>query len=471
LRQLAGIAGLAYVAGVAIENMEILEAPTLASPVVDVRAQYEDQALGVVTTAAGALALVAYGVFAVALARFVRRGAERGWYVAALVGGVGGPLVAAAGLVATSILVADGGLSDDRIGDLFDLSQRLRIVSGVLVAMLLAGVGVMALRGGRLPASLALFACALAVPLALAPVAAIVDSRGLEVAVRIAFAGQTLWIFATSVWLALAEGVGMVAFVRRAAFLLLVLAAGLIGIALLAVPAATGEFFAWGLGPEPLAAFAGGVYVGSAVAYAVALPRGEREVRGLVLGGAVLSVSVFAITLSYLDQFDFDRLQAWAWVVLFAGFSLVMAGLFVLGAGDDGPAVELPPWVRWVFAAVSVALGVVALVLWIDPGALADPVPFELPPLGGRFTGSWVALLAVLAGWAAMRNRVDEARLSAVALVGLAAGALVAALRTLPDLDPAGASAGYIAAWVLVAGAGAVLLGKMRPCSTTSDST
>jgi hypothetical protein len=98
-------------------------------------------------------------------------------------------------------------------------------------------------------------------------------------------------------------------------------------------------------------------------------------------------------------------------------------------------------------------LGVLALALWIDPTGLA--APFDLPPLGGRFAGSWVALLAVLVGWAALRNRTDEARFSALALLTLPAGALIAALRTLPDLDPA---AGYIAVVVLLLVIGAALL-------------
>ena len=49
-----------------------------------------------------------------------------------------------------------------------------------------------------------------------------------------------------------------------------------------------------------------------------------------------------------------------------------------------------------------------------------------------------------------------------VALVTLPAGALIAALRTLPDLEPAGAAAGYIVALVLVFATGALLLASLR---------
>ena len=90
-------------------------------------------------------------------------------------------------------------------------------------------------------------------------------------------------------------------------------------------------------------------------------------------------------------------------------------------------------------------------------GGLTGASPFDLPPLGGRFAGSWIALLAVLAGWAALRNRRDDATHSLAALVALPAGMLVAALRTLPDLEPGGAAIAYVAAIGLLLAVGAVL--------------
>jgi hypothetical protein len=168
-------------------------------------------------------------------------------------------------------------------------------------------------------------------------------------------------------------------------------------------------------------------------------------------------VSVFAITLAYLELFDFDRLQAWTWVALFGGFSVVTTGVLVLGrpVATEEPPQPLQPAVRVLLGALALLLGVLGLALWIDPTGLANTSPFDLPALGGRFAGSWVALLAVLAGWAALRDRVDEARLPAIALVTLPAGALVAALRTVSDLEPAGP---YLVALLLLLAAGAVVL-------------
>jgi hypothetical protein len=110
---------------------------------------------------------------------------------------------------------------------------------------------------GELPRPLRIAARGLALPLALTPLAL----ASFELFAQLAFAGHAAWIWAAGHCLA-AGGPGLV---RRAAFLMLVLAAGMVGLALLIVPGATGSFFAWGLEPVPLAAFAGGVYVGSAV--------------------------------------------------------------------------------------------------------------------------------------------------------------------------------------------------------------
>jgi hypothetical protein len=459
MRRIAGAAGLAYAVGVSIENQDVLEAPALGDSAAEIRANYADQAFGVVTTFAGVLALVAYVVFAVTLFAVVR-GADRraeGWALAGLAGGLAGPVLAATGAAASTILVARAGTgpSDELTRILFDYHLVAQMTAGVFVALFLAGIGVAALRTATLPAPLAWAGIGIGAMIVFAPLAALTDDHSLQVAVTILFGLDTLWVFAVGLWLALGDGFPVRVFARRVAFLLLAIAAGLVGVALIAAPGATGKFFAWGLGPEPLAAFAGGVYVGSAVLYAVALPRRWREVQSLVAGAALLSVSVFAVTLTHEDQFDFGRLQAWAWVVLFAGFALLMLWLLLAGATDDDvrPLAPLPPWARAALALTSAFLAALALALWVDPAGLSDSSPFTLPPLGGRFAGSWIALLALLTGWAAARNSREEAWLPALGLVTLPAGALIAALRTLGDHDPAAPLVAALVVLIAIGGA------------------
>lgn len=404
MRRITGAAALAYVVLAAIENMELLGLPGLGASDAAIRAAYADTALGVVTVSAGALSLLAYVVFAL---RFRPRMAG------AAVAGAG---LAGAGVAAAALVVAGGDPA------LFDLQLALRYLAGPLMAVFLIGAF-------RRPLTYVV-----AVPLFLTPLAL----TGIELPAQLAFAAHAAWFWLVGLRLAVDS-------VRQAAFLMLAIAAGLVGIALLAVPDATGVFFAWGLAPAPLAAFAGGIYVASAVVYAVALRAPAREAHGLVVAAVVLSVTVLASTLAHLDVFDFGRLQAWAWVALFAGFGIVTSVLAVRGPWWPAPGPRLPSWTRLLLGVVASLLAGVALALWIDPAA------FSLPPLGGRFAGSWTAMLATLAAYPALTDRRREARLPALALVALPLGALLAAART--DARP-----GYLLATVLLALAGAAVL-------------
>jgi hypothetical protein len=422
--RVAGAFGLAYVIGAGVESMELLQTPLPGAPAAEVLAAYADGALAAATALAGVLSLLCYTAFASALAPRLRRPGV------ALAAGIAGPAFALAGIAATAPLVLGG---DDVAA--VDLQWTLRHLAAPCMAVFLWYAA------DAVPRPLAVAARALAGPLAVAPLVG-------HVPALVAFGLDALWIWLASLWL-LGAGAPPALLVRRSAFLVLVVAAGLVGAALLMVPGAAGSFFAWGLGPERLAAFAGGVYVGSAVVYGAALRAPWHQARPLVAAAIVLSVSVLAFTLAHLEVLDFGRLQAWAWVALFAGFAVTTSWLLAAG-GDAAPshAVPLPPPARALLRVLALGLAAVALRLWLDPGAL--------PALGGRFAGSWTALLAVLAAWPAITNRRDEARLPALALVALPAGALVGAARTLPA-DPA-----YVAALALLLACGLALLRSTR---------
>jgi hypothetical protein len=310
MRRITGAAALAYVVLAAIENMELLGMPRLGGSPAAIEAAYADTALGVVTVSAGALSLLCYAAFAAALLRL--GGASWRWLAPAVLGAG----LAGTGVAAAAQLVAGGDTG------LFDLQLQLRYLAGPLMALFLIGAG----RAGVLPPVLSRSAVVVAAPLVLSPLA-LTESASLQLLAQLAFAAQAAWIWLAGLWLA-CGGPGLV---RRSAFLMLVLAAGLVGVALLAVPDATGVFFAWGLGPDSLAAFAGGVYVASAAVYAVALQAPAREAHGLVVAAVVLSVSVLASTLGHLDVFDFGRLQAWAWVALFVAFGIATTVLALHG--------------------------------------------------------------------------------------------------------------------------------------------
>ena len=222
---------------------------------------------------------------------------------------------------------------------LFDLQLQLRYLAGPLMALFLIGAAGAPLRP---------LAVAVSVPLFLTPLA--LDRRASS-APSSRSPPTPRGSGSPACWLRRRRDS-----VRHAAFLMLALAAGLVGVALLIVPDATGAFFAWGLAPASLAAFAGGVYVGSAVVYAVALRAPAREAHGLVVAAVVLSVSVLASTLAHLDVFDFGRLQAWAWVALFAAFGDRDHACSPLrGPWWPAPGPRLPLWARGLLGAAALA--------------------------------------------------------------------------------------------------------------------
>ena len=464
-----GFAGIGYAVGVGVENMDVLDTARLGSPAGPIRESFLDSAQVLVGVVSGGMALVLFVVFAAGLYR--RMPAGDGWARAGLVGGIAAPCLVVVGLAADAVLgVRLAGLSDSDVLRLFEIHPRLQLVAGVLVALFLIGFGVAGLRTGALPRRLALPACLIGVPLLLAPLAMLDGSGVSAVLATVVFGVFSLWVFLTGVWLVLAGPIPEIVFVRRAVFLVLVVAAGLVGLALLAVPAATSTFFSWGLAPPPLAAFAGGAYLGSAVAYAAALTRPRHEVRGLVLGAAVLSGSVLVVSVAHRDQFDLERLPAWAWFVLFGAFTLLTTALLALdrdvGGAPRGPQ-PLARWQRALLVAVATTLAAVAFVLWSVPATAAGFSPFDMGPLGGRFAGCWVALLATAAGWAAWQGGV-AARLPALALVALPAGMLLGAARTADQLRPAGVAA-HVVGLTVVLLAGAAIASRSRGPHLTSS--
>ena len=222
--------------------------------------------------------------------------------------------------------------------------------------------------------------------------------------------------------------------VARAGFAAVVLAAGAAGLALLVFPGSTARFFSWGLGPPPLASLVGGFYVASSLVFGVAMTRPRGEMRALLAAAFALTAPTFVATMIHLEVFDLGRWQAWFWILLFGGAPWFWLGCLLAG-GDTSPARPRGPGSPPLVGLAVLLVGG-AVLLWIDPVGASGPLPLDFSPMGGRFVGAWLAFLAVMAVWAGLRP--DEARLPLLALAVYPAGALVAALRSITDLRPAG---------------------------------
>ncbi len=223
--------------------------------------------------------------------------------------------------------------------------------------------------------------------------------------------------------------------ILRAVFVGMALLSAVAGVLLVAIPGSTASFFAWGLGPPPLAAVAGGFFIGAALAFAVCSTRVDVAGRGLCLLGIVFAIPTLGYTLINKAVFDFGRWQALLWLVVFAALSLLFVVLpFVGGWRLAGTGPGLPAWARAVLFLLVVAGAGGAIALWIDPVGSSAWLPFVPPPLGGRFLGVWSMAVAFACLWAAIRP-AQEADPFVFTASALLLGAIVGTLRAFGDLE------------------------------------
>jgi hypothetical protein len=210
-------------------------------------------------------------------------------------------------------------------------------------------------------------------------------------------------------------------------------------------PAPPPAIFSWELNPAPLASLIGGSYVASLLVFGIAAKKSWPEMRGLVAGTLALTLPMLTVTFFHLDVFDFGRVQAWAWVVLFIA-SPVSFGIVLWlrrGTGAIGGDPLGTPY-RLVAGLLAAAFLVGAVALWWNPEEIARLLPYGLPPFGGRVLGCWSSFLAFLAGWSAWRARVDEVRVPLFGVALFMAGAKGGALRNFGDLQPSGQRVAYV---------------------------
>ena len=207
------------------------------------------------------------------------------------------------------------------------------------------------------------------------------------------------------------------------------------GVLLVAIPGSTAGFFAWGLGPPPLAATCGGFFLGAAAAFAYFSRRVGVSGRGLCLLGIVFAIPTLGYTLINKSVFDFGRWQALLWLVVFIALSVLFVVLPFAGAWRlRGVGPGLPTWARAILLVLTVAGIVGAVSLWIDPIGSAAWLPFAPPPLGGRFLGVWSMVVAFACLWAAIRP-AREAEPFVFGASALLLGGVIGTLRSFGDLE------------------------------------
>lgn len=195
----------------------------------------------------------------------------------------------------------------------------------------------------------------------------------------------------------------------RASAVVVGLVAGVAGAVMVIAPdpESTIRYFSWGIRPAPVTALVGAFYLASAVVFLLVAARNRwSEARPLCYGVLGLTLPTLYATALDTGLFDFSRIQAIAWPILFVASPIVFGTILYRQRGKlgDGGA-PLTPVARVLFGLLGAGYAVLAVALLVDPGLLNPGVPFEPARLSGRYVGAWAAFLAVLAIFAAVRNR------------------------------------------------------------------
>ena len=219
-------------------------------------------------------------------------------------------------------------------------------------------------------------------------------------------------------------------------FAIVVVAAGASGVALVVAPDSTESYFSWTLRPTGAAALIGGFYLASAAVFGWSLTLPWRQVRPLVVGVLGLAVPTLVLTLVHDEVFDFGRWQAVGWLALFVVAPVSATAAVLTGGREPAGGPRLRAWSRAALVVLALALLVLASAIWFEEtrDAVARQSPVDLLRLTGTYLGAWCSFLALLCGWAAARDRWDDARVPLATLVATSAGATLGLLRSYDEL-------------------------------------
>jgi hypothetical protein len=224
---------------------------------------------------------------------------------------------------------------------------------------------------------------------------------------------------------------------QRAVYLIISILTAIVGVLLVAAPGSTERLFAWALGPPGVAALTGGLFLGAAVAFALAAARARVAGRGFALLSIVFAGPVFGYTLLHRDLFDFGRWQALVWVVAFGLIILLSILMLSTGAWSSAGRGPMPAtWARAILALLGLAGVAVATAMWVKSEGPRPWVPLELSQFAGQLFGMWFAVIGFACLWSAIRP-AEEARVFVAGVTALLAGAAVGAIRAYDGFVPA----------------------------------
>jgi hypothetical protein len=201
----------------------------------------------------------------------------------------------------------------------------------------------------------------------------------------------------------------------------------------LGYPRQIDERFTWANLPPLHARFVGTLYLfGAVYTLGGALSRHRRTVAPTMLGIALFTGAMGALTALNAEAFDWSLFPVRVWVVSYVAYPIISALIFLRYVRRDGavvPGPAMPGWARrglGAQAAAFVAVGVIGLV---TRGALVSMWPWKVDrPLAQMYGGVFLAL-GVVTALHARGRALREAVWLGAASVALAVAALWASWR------------------------------------------
>jgi len=184
--------------------------------------------------------------------------------------------------------------------------------------------------------------------------------------------------------------------------------------------------------PPMHARFLGAVYLsGLAVMLGALLARSWRQIQLVPIVTALWTGGLCVISLFHLDRFEFSDPQPWVWFAAYVIYPLIALGLaWRHRTIEDGepPAGDLPAWARRYLVGQGVVLIVLALALFLAPGALVEVWPWPIDRLLAQIYSAPLLAYGIGSVLLAGRRTLLEVRVVVLGMLVFTAGVLLASV-------------------------------------------